>query len=498
MKCERPRAASALCWSLIVAVLGCVVLASPSQADGPALMSPRTGSPASIPALRDVFSNQPVDLNGSRISSELITTYGLESEVACDFTSATDTRVTKIAWWGGSFNSDTQDPPPTVFNIYFYDDSSCEPGALLEEFPEVEPTVTAAGTDGEGFPTYKYETYVNLAITGGETYWVVVQADDHSYPPQWGWHQAGSVQGCTSMVRSDYFGYQTWTAASTPAGEPWDGSIEVHDNTAALEGCCFDDGFCEMLLAADCATAGGTAQGVAIDCTPNTCTQPTSEACCYPDNTCVEVPPEQCTAVFGVPQGPGTDCDPNPCNLEQVACCFADGSCFPLSAEACTGIGADPQGPGSVCEPNPCSPAEACCLQDGTCFDVQPATCVTFGGTPDGPGSDCDPNPCPQPPAQACCFEDGHCEMQTPADCTTADGSPQGTGTDCTPNDCTQPAPEACCFEDGSCQMQMQEACFTAGGMSWGFGTTCAPDNPCAIIVPTKDTSWGKLKSMYR
>lgn len=498
MNCDRPGAGSALWLRFLVAVVGSVLCAFASYADGPILMSTRAGQPAPLPTTRDVLWSQPVDLNGSRISSELISSYGLESEVANDFSSPTDTRVTKVAWWGGSFNSDPQDPPPTIFNIYFYSDNACEPDALLEEFLQVEPTITAAGDDGEGFPTYKYETYVNVAITGGETYWVVVQADDHTYPPQWGWHQAGDVQGCTSMVLSDYFGYPTWTEASTPAGEPWDASIEVHDNTDALEACCFDDGDCRMLLANDCTNAGGTPQGVAVDCTPNECTQPAEEACCFGDNSCLMLPPDDCTNLTGTPQGPGSVCEPNPCNQELVACCFF-GNCVLLGEQSCVDLGGVSQGPGSSCEPNPCdATGEACCLPDGNCFFIDPVTCASMGGAPEGPGSACDPNPCPPPPPEACCFQDGACQMLTPVECAAANGFPQGTGTVCEPNDCQQPEPEACCFEDGHCEMQLQQACIGMGGVAWGAGTTCAPENPCPIIVPTKDTSWGKLKATYR
>ena len=153
-------------------------------------------------------------------------------------------------------------------------------------------------------------------------------------------------------------------AGTPPAGEPWDGSIEVHDNTAAVQACCFGDATCQWLLPADCATAGGSTQAIDEDCT--TCPPATTQACCYPDNTCVEVPPDQCTAVFGIPQGAGTDCTPNPCNEELVACCFPDGSCVDLTAAGCASIFGDPQGSGSDCNPNPCAPAQACCFADGS------------------------------------------------------------------------------------------------------------------------------------
>jgi hypothetical protein len=98
----------------------------------------------------------------------------------------------------------------------------------------------------------------------------------------------------------------------------------------------------------------------------------------------------------------------------------------------------------------------------------------------------------------ACCFPDGHCEFVTADDCTALGGTPQGYGTDCEPNDCPQPPDTgACCLDDqGHCEVLTEAECARLGGQYQGNDTTCDP-NPCPI-VPTSNTTWGRIKANYR
>ncbi len=121
------------------------------------------------------------------------------------------------------------------------------------------------------------------------------------------------------------------------------------------EACCFDDGSCQILHPADCASQGGTSQGVGTDCDPNPCPQP--GACClddFPDNTCAEMFEDECAAAGGSWRGVGTDCETAGCTTVNEACCWANGSCYEYPPSYCLGYGATPMGAGTTCTPNPC------------------------------------------------------------------------------------------------------------------------------------------------
>jgi len=262
--------------------------------------------------------------------------------------------------------------------------------------------------------------------------------------------------------------------------------------------CCFADGHCEIKYQDGCTQAGGTYLGDDIACEPNPCPQP-PVACCFPDGHCEFVTGAVCVQLGGVPQGYGSSCEPNPCPQPPVACCFPDGHCEFVTVEICVRLGGAPQGYGSVCDPNPCpQPPVACCFPDGHCEFVTAEVCRQVGGAPQGYGSVCDPNPCPQPP-QACCFVDCHCEMLVASVCEQQGGIPMGAGITCEPNPCDCPPPTgACCIGDqGDCYLLSEDACLAQGGTYQGNGSTCEPVNPCPI-VPTQNTTWGRIKNSYR
>ncbi|MBD3162146.1 MAG: hypothetical protein GF346_07520, partial [Candidatus Eisenbacteria bacterium] len=362
-----------------------------ATAEAPTALSPRTGAPRGPLAPLEVFWSQAPDLNGSKISSERIPSLGVETEVANDFSSPTDTRVTRLAWWGGPFEWEEGDPVLTNFNLYFYDDLDCAPGTIIAAYDDVVPTRTSEGDDGLGQPVYRYEAPVSVPILGGQTYWVVVQADYHGSPPQWGRQQALESGGCATLVRGEYFGYADWVPASQIAGEEWDASQELEIETPTLEACCDDYGFCQMLLADDCIGEGGTPQGEGTDCDPNPCPEPDLQACCFLDGSCFLLIEQDCLDAEGVPQGEGTDCDPNPCEQTGQACCLPGEVCIVWDPQDCSDSGGTPQGEGTDCDPNPCGPEpEACCLADGFCVLYSPSNCTTFGGEPQGQGTVCD------------------------------------------------------------------------------------------------------------
>lgn len=175
------------------------------------------------------------------------------------------------------------------------------------------------------------------------------------------------------------------------------------------------------------------------------------------------------------------------------ACCFVDGSCQVLASEECAALGGSYQGDGSVCQPNPCPQPEACCLPTGACEMLLPSLCEQQQGQPQGPGTDCNPNPC-IPPFQACCLPDGSCQYILPDECAQQGGDAMGEGTVCEGVQCPGPT-GACCLTDNECVIASSAECESQGGVYMGDGISCDP-NPCQI--PTQETSWGRLRSMFR
>jgi len=90
----------------------------------------------------------------------------------------------------------------------------------------------------------------------------------------------------------------------------------------------------------------------------------------------------------------------------------------------------------------------------------------------------------------------GNCTLTIEADC--AAPSVWLAGQDCDPNPCEQPpATGACCYTDGTCQVLTEAECVQAGGEYQGDGVACT-DDLCEPVIPTEETSWGQIKSLYR
>ncbi len=136
----------------------------------------------------------------------------------------------------------------------------------------------------------------------------------------------------------------------------------------------------------------------------------------------------------------------------------------------------------------------ACCLVEplGACEELYEPECILAGGEWLGAGSTCNPNPCPLP--GACCIG-GVCEVLLQASCELIQGTFQGELTTCDPNPCEA----VCCHESGGhvCEIMLQADCLAIQGFWHPEWTTCDP-NPCEIYTPTEESSWGKIKSIYR
>lgn len=109
------------------------------------------------------------------------------------------------------------------------------------------------------------------------------------------------------------------------------------------------------------------------------------------------------------------------------------------------------------------------------------------------------PGEAPCPPDQgvmgACCFQDGSCVMaQGEQDCIDQGGDYQGDGTFCDPNPCPPPPVTGACCVGEECTITTEADC---PGEYQGDDTVCDP-NPCIEPVPTIESSWGQIKSIYR
>jgi hypothetical protein len=323
-------------------------------------------------------------------SSEVIPIFG-STETANDFVPS-DTPIGHATWWGGYFDNSSpcQGIATPGFNLRFYADAGCAPGAVIADLSITQFTEESVGCQAGQYPLYKWGADVNVALTIGTKYWFGAQMKDHAFPPQAGRLASMGVVGCESMFKSAFFGFPDWTLVEDVFGETYDASQE------------FDGG-------------------------------PLPQACCFPDGHCEYTLSDQCTASGGVPQGPGSVCDPNPCIQPPGACCLADGSCVDVTAADCAAIGGVWEGYGTNCGTYQCpQPVGACCFPDGHCADLTPVECFAAGGLWEG-NTDCAHFDCPQPTTGACCFGE-RCAVETQSQCAADGGSYQGDNTTCSPN----------------------------------------------------------------
>jgi hypothetical protein len=170
------------------------------------------------------------------------------------------------------------------------------------------------------------------------------------------------------------------------------GSVDCWDEPTGA--CCFADGSCQLLTAAECVAAGGQYFGDNVPCDPNPCV-PCWYACCLPDGSCIHVCEPECNDQGGEFHF-GLFCEPGLCLQPEGACCIPPCyDCYILTEENCLAQGGVFFGDGTVCDPNPCAePPGACCLDDGTCIEVVRVECALQGGEHLGCGVACAPGSC--------------------------------------------------------------------------------------------------------
>jgi hypothetical protein len=100
---------------------------------------------------------------------------------------------------------------------------------------------------------------------------------------------------------------------------------------------------------------------------------------------------------------------------------------------------------------------------------------------------------CPEGLRSACCDPVTYeCHMLSQVDCEALGGywAPL-------PFECPHACDRVVCCLYGLCYIMSEPECFNIGGQSIGFWNSCTP-NPCGGPSPLEETSWGRIKTLYR
>jgi|GEM_PF-4701175 len=259
--------------------------------------------------------------------------------------------------------------------------------------------------------------------------------------------------------------------------------------------CCYLDGHCTFLAEAGCSAEGEAWQGALTTCDPNACPIPTGR-CCFSDNHCAELTLIECNNQGGFNWAPYAGCDPNPCGAIG-ACCFEDGACRVMTEDECYAQSGSYLGNTLTCVPNNCPQPQVCCFPSSDtpiCEDLQAPICISRNGIPEGLGTTCATYSCPLSTGSCCFPDDGHCEVLTWPACRVTLHIYWQMGGTCDPNPCEPP--QACCLPDGRCWFYPPVVCQAYGSTPEGVGTTC--DTYTCPQTPTRSTSWGRIKGMFR
>ncbi len=201
----------------LLCILIACVSATAAAAD-PVMFQRGEGTPNVLQRDGRAMWSEPPDLNGLLGSSEQILQFGLETEIANDFV-PTLPLITHATWWGGYWNNSAPcDPgiPTPGFNLEFFEDASCVPGALIANISAIDFTEEFLVCQQGYYPMYEWSSDVTVSVTPGDRYWFCPQLKDHPFPPQCGRLSTESIRGCDSMFRSVYFSHPDWTPACDP------------------------------------------------------------------------------------------------------------------------------------------------------------------------------------------------------------------------------------------------------------------------------------------
>ncbi|MBW8042076.1 MAG: hypothetical protein FVQ85_19035 [Planctomycetes bacterium] len=312
---------------------------------------------------------QPPDETPAGMDIRIDRGNGIDRVVADDFKCTTTGPITDVHFWGSWYRD--PDPRGYIYKIHLSihkdipaaptdPDSYSMPGALLWEmdFGIGEFTETlyaqlpdteyewwwdlydaAMGPDPMGDQKiYQYDIYIDpnkAFVQEGDpndpvVYWLDIYVLTEF--GEFGW-KTSITHWNDDAVYGDLSGTSLpWSELIYPPSHPYSPNsidmafmITTKPNVEPSEACCFEDGSCLELTAAECILKGGTPQGFGTDCNNTECPTPVpTEACCLPDGNCVNLTVAECKALNGVPQGLGTDCTmvkcPTPCEIPPINC----------------------------------------------------------------------------------------------------------------------------------------------------------------------------------
>ncbi len=221
-----------------IAILMCGSVSGSVLANTPAVWTgPGSGSHNPAPGGRDVCWSEPGDLDGILGSSEIINLFELESEIANDFV-LDGNIITKATWWGGEYGTSrcALEWPTPGFNLRFYEDDNCRPGAMIAELSVTEFTEEFLTCGNNGFfPYYKYSADISVPINPGTRYWFGAQFQDHPFPGQGGRMSTVSITDCESAFKSAFFEFPDWTPINLVFGTAYDFGQEFECGVTATK-----------------------------------------------------------------------------------------------------------------------------------------------------------------------------------------------------------------------------------------------------------------------
>lgn len=181
---------------------------------------------------RTVVWSEPANLDGLIASSEIIAQFGLETEIANDFFLTSNNVIRTAKWWGGYYNNNGCGDIgyATNWNLRFYEDLGCVPGATLYEALGAPSNETFVYCQGGVYPVFTYCAGVDFSVQANTLYWFGCNAADHAFPPQVGRVASAAVVNCDSVFKSAYFSYPDWTPGIDVFGVAFDASQEFSDS----------------------------------------------------------------------------------------------------------------------------------------------------------------------------------------------------------------------------------------------------------------------------
>jgi len=165
----------------------------------------------------------------------------------------------------------------------------------------------------------------------------------------------------------------------------------------------------------------------------------------------------------------------------------------PWPAASLGGLGINTAGAYACPEPYA---QRACCFGDSCCLLTYLECSGADGGWLEGYDS-CEPapSPCEILPLRACCMGN-ECLLTIREQCDELGGHWWICYTFCDPNPCGEQPGAVCCIGE-ECLLLREADCLLYGGVWYPEWQSCLP-NLCRPPVPVDQTSWGRIKALFR